>query len=89
MKFARVIGEVIATQKVPDLEGARLRLVQHEDHDGEPQGEPEVALDVVSADLDQRVVVVHSREAALTWEPNFVPVDLAIVGIVDHAEREV
>jgi ethanolamine utilization protein EutN len=87
MQFATVIGTVVATRKVENLVGTRLLLVQKEDHDGLPDGEPEAAVDVVSASLGQRVVLVGSREAALACDPTFVPVDLAIVGIVDDVDR--
>jgi microcompartment protein CcmK/EutM len=32
------------------------------------------------------VTCVGSREAALAVEPSFVPVDAAVIGIVDHAD---
>ncbi len=87
MQLGTVVGTVVATRKVDKLKGARLLLVQKLDHDGMPDGLPEAAVDVVSAAPGQRVVVVGSREAALACEPTFVPVDLAIVGIVDDVNR--
>jgi len=87
MQFGTVIGTVVATRKVENLVGARLLLVQKENHDGAPDGQPEAAVDTCSAALGQRVVLVGSREAALACEPTFVPVDLAIVGIVDDIDR--
>jgi ethanolamine utilization protein EutN len=87
MQFGTVIGVVVASRKVPGLVGARLLLVQREDHDGGPEGEPEAAVDTVSAQAGQKVVVVGSREAALACDPTFVAVDLAIVGIVDDIHR--
>jgi ethanolamine utilization protein EutN len=87
MQFGTVVGTVVATRKVENLVGARLLLVQKENHDGAPDGVPEAAVDSCSASLGQRVVLVGSREAALACEPTFVPVDLAIVGIVDDIDR--
>ena len=46
-------------------------------------GPPEVAVDTVSASPGTLVYLVGSREAALALDPTFVPVDSAIVGIVD------
>ena len=89
MQFGTVLGTVVATRKVENLRGVRLLLVQKEDHDGQPDGQPEAAVDVVSAAPGQRVVLVGSREAALACDPTFVPVDLAIVGIVDDVNRSV
>ncbi|MAO83139.1 MAG: ethanolamine utilization protein EutN [Myxococcales bacterium] len=89
MQFGVVMGTVVATKKLPSMTGFTLRLVQREDHDGRALGGLEVAVDTVRSALGQRVVLVGSREAAIGCTPSFVPVDLAIVGIVDDAYREV
>ena len=83
MQLARVIGTVVATQKSEGLEGAKFLLVQPLDHAQKPVGGPAVAVDTVRAGPGELVYTVGSREAALAIEPWFVPVDLAIVGIVD------
>lgn len=86
MYLGRVIGTVVATTKYEGLEGKRLLVVQPLDHRREPSGPPEVAVDTVSASPDTLVYLVGSREAALALEPSFVPVDAAIVGIVDAVD---
>lgn len=83
MQLARVIGTVVASQKYEGLEGAKFLLVQPLDHAQGPVGGPAVAVDTVRAGPGELVYTVGSREAALALEPWFVPVDLAIVGIVD------
>lgn len=88
MQFGVIRGTVVANRKVQAMTGFTFRLVQREDHDGQPLGGLEVAVDTVSASLGQRVVLVGSREAALGCTPTFVPVDLAIVGIVDDSNAE-
>ena len=84
MYLGRVIGTVVATTKYEGLEGKRFLVVQPLDHLREPSGPPEVAVDTVSASPGTLVYLVGSREAALALEPWFVPVDSAIVGIVDQ-----
>lgn len=84
MYLGRVIGTVVATVKCEGLEGKRLLVVQPLDHHLAPSGSPEVAVDTVSASHGTLVYLVGSREAALALAPSFVPVDSAIVGIVDH-----
>jgi ethanolamine utilization protein EutN len=84
MYLGRVIGTVVATKKAKGLEGARLLVVQPLDHDHKPSGPPEVAVDTLSASPRTLVYLVGSREAALACDPTFVPVDAAIVGIVDQ-----
>ncbi len=85
MQLARVIGTVVATQKVAGLTGVKFLIVQPLDRHQQPQGEPVVAGDgVAMAGPGELVYVVASREAALAMPDTFVPVDHAIVGIVDE-----
>lgn len=83
MYLGRVIGTVVASQKYEGLEGKRLLVVQPLDHHGVPNASPEVAVDTTQAGPGDHVMLVGSREAALACDPWFVPVDAAIVGIVD------
>jgi ethanolamine utilization protein EutN len=53
----------------------------------EPVGPLQVAADVVHAGPGDLCVMVRSREAALAMpDVKFVPIDLALVGIVDELE---
>ena len=88
MYLGRVIGTCVATRRAPGLEGVKLLVVQPLDHQGAPTTPPEVAVDTVRAGPGERVYLVGSREAALACTPTFVPVDAAIVGIVDGVNRE-
>lgn len=84
MQLARVIGTVVATTKSAGLEGVRLLVVQPLDRHRQPSGAPVVAADAVHmAGPGELVYVVAAREAALAMPEPFVPVDHAIVGIVD------
>lgn len=84
MNLARVIGTVVATVKYQGLEGVRFLLVQPLDNRGEEKGQPVVAADgVAMAGRGDLVMIVASREAALALPETFVPVDHAIIGIVD------
>lgn len=86
MQLARVIGTVVATTKSEGLEGVRLLVVQPLDRHGEIVGTPVVAADAVHmAGPGELVYIVAAREAALAMPEPFVPVDHAIVGIVDAA----
>lgn len=84
MQLARVTGTVVATIKSPGLEGVKLLIIQPLDRHQQPQGSPLVAADAVDmAGLGELVYFVASREAAQALPQTFVPVDHAIVGIVD------
>ena len=85
MKLAKVIGTVVASTKAAGLEGVRFLIVQPLDRDRREVGEPVVAADgVAMAGPGELVYIVASREAALACPDTFVPVDHAIVGIVDE-----
>jgi ethanolamine utilization protein EutN len=88
MYLGKVIGTVVATRKYEGLEGVKLLLVQPLDHQGRPSGEPHAAADTVRAGLGELVYLVGSREASLALDPWFVPVDAAIVGIVDQLDAK-
>jgi len=90
MYLGKVIGSVVATRKYEGLEGKKLLVVTPLNHKLERAGDDQVAVDTVRAGRGDLVYLVGSREAALALDPWFVPVDAAIVGIVDdvHAETK-
>lgn len=89
MKFARVIGTVVANEKYQGLEGVKLLVVQPLDEDRQPKGIPQVAADATAqAGPGELVFTVASREAAQALPNVLVPVDLAITGIVDDVDVE-
>ena len=84
MDLGRVIGTVVATQKVEGLEGIRFLVVQPLQPDMSELGRPVIAADAVRSSGPGTIVwYTASREAALALPEPFVPVDHAIVGIVD------
>ncbi len=87
MKLGRVRGTVVASIKDPGMVGMKLLIVQPLDEAGSDDGPCVVAADAVhQAGVGEIVYFVASREAAEAMEPRFVPVDHAIVGIVDEVE---
>ncbi|NIA25520.1 MAG: ethanolamine utilization protein EutN [Gammaproteobacteria bacterium] len=87
MQLGRVVGTVVATIKAPGLEGVKFLIVQPLDRDRQPKGRPVVAADAVHmAGSGELIYIVGSREAAQALPETFVPVDHAIVGIVDAVE---
>lgn len=83
MYLGIVKGTIVAERKAQGLEGKKLLLVQPVDEHRTPVGDVQAAVDTVQAGDGDLVYLVGSREAALALEPWFVPVDAAIVGIVD------
>ncbi len=85
MLFGRVRGEAVCTLKYPGTQGLKLLVVQPLNRRLEPSGPLQVAADVVQAGVGDLCVMVRSREAALAMpDVKFVPIDLALVGIVDE-----
>jgi microcompartment protein CcmK/EutM len=88
MLFARVIGTVVCTEKVPSWRGQRLLLCETTDPSGKAAGaRPFAAIDLVSAAPGQRVFIVRGREAAVALANPENPADAAIVGLVDQVTR--
>lgn len=88
MKFARVIGTVVASHKYDGLEGIKLLIVQPLNKSLSDSGQPQVAADATAqAGPGSLVFVVASREAAQALPEVFVPIDLSITGIVDDVHR--
>jgi ethanolamine utilization protein EutN len=85
MILARVIGNVVATQKNERYEGARIMLVQPIEPDGTASGAELLALDSVDSGVGDTVVIVRegwSASTAATGRPS-AAIDSAIIGVVD------
>ncbi|HPF70132.1 MAG TPA: EutN/CcmL family microcompartment protein [Candidatus Krumholzibacteria bacterium] len=84
MFLGRVTGRLVASVVTPGMEGVPLLWVQPLDKHGKDAGKPFVCADGTRmAGPGELVYWEASREAALTLEPSFVPVDHAVCGIVD------
>ena len=87
MLVGKVIGTVVATQVYEGLQGVPMLLVQPLTKEGVAKGSPVVCADGTRmAGPGELVYYEGGREAAMTLNPVFVPVDHAIVGIVDGVE---
>jgi ethanolamine utilization protein EutN len=79
---------VVPAVLVDELSATPLLWVQPLDKKGKPDGEPLVCADGTrTAGPGQVIYWVSSREAALALDPWFVPVDDAIVGLVDDVHH--
>jgi microcompartment protein CcmK/EutM len=87
MLIARVVGDIVATQKAPSHEGRKLLLVQPLNLDGSERGEPVIALDAVDAGEGDRVLLATEGYSAMTsvGRPNS-PIDSAVIGVIDSVE---
>ncbi len=84
MIIARVIGNVVASQKDKSHEGKKILLVQQLDLEGNPVGDPFVALDAVDAGVGDRVLAVQEGFSAMTSVGHTdAPIDAAVIGVID------
>lgn len=88
MLLGRVVGTVVASVVYEGLESWPLVIVQPLDSKGDPAGRTIVAADSTRmAGEGELVSYEGGREAALALDPWFVPVDHAVIGIVDDLHR--
>ena len=89
MHLGRVIGTLVPAVVCDGLAGVPMLWVQPLDKRQRPTGRPMVCADGTRmAGPGETIYWEASREAALTLEPWFVPVDHAVVGIVDGVQLD-
>jgi microcompartment protein CcmK/EutM len=87
MLIARVIGEVVATEKHPSHRGCKALLVQPLNLDGSNRGDAVIALDAVDAGSGDRVLLATEGFSAMTAvDRPQSPIDMAVVGFVDQID---
>jgi ethanolamine utilization protein EutN len=86
MILGRVVGTVVATRKDDKLVGAKLLLVRAIDPHGRDESAYVVAIDTVDAGYNDRVLIVSGSSARMAAGMKDVPVDAAIVGVIDTIE---
>jgi len=90
MFIGRITGSLVATQKVDSMVGQKLLLVEplrvneKDKSDLQPTGRSFVAVDTVGAGEGEVVLCVQGSSARFTEQTKTLPVDCAIVGIVDQ-----
>ncbi|MBL8122820.1 MAG: EutN/CcmL family microcompartment protein [Blastocatellia bacterium] len=88
MLLARVIGNVVATQKNQRYEGSRVMLCRQITPEGEDMDYTCLALDSVDSGVGDLVVIVQEGWSASTAATSRAgaAIDSAIVGVVDHID---
>ncbi|MBC8365888.1 EutN/CcmL family microcompartment protein [bacterium] len=89
MFLGKVIGTLVPAIVYEGLEGVPMLWVQPLNKQGQDDGPPFVCADGTRmAGPGEMIYWEASREAALTLDPFFVPVDHAVVGIVDGMQLD-
>ena len=87
MLIARVIGDLVATQKHPSHVGMKILMVQPLNLDGTDRGDAMIAFDAVDAGVGDRVLLATEGFSAMTsvGRPNS-PIDMSVIGVIDNIE---
>jgi ethanolamine utilization protein EutN len=85
--IARVVGNIVATQKQQSHEGKKILLIQPLDLENQPTGDVVAALDSVDAGIGDRVLAVQEGFSAMTSVGHTEsPIDAAVIGVIDLVE---
>ena len=82
MLIGEVIGNVWATKKYDGLDGLKFLIVKTEDN------KRMVAFDSVGAGIGEKVIISTGSSARNALNMRDVPVDAAIIGIIDGMDEE-
>lgn len=92
MFLARITGSLIASHKVASMVGQKLLIVEplrvdEKDQSSlKPTGRTFVVVDTLGAGEGEVVLCVQGSSARYTPETKTLPVDAAIIGIVDQVQ---
>jgi ethanolamine utilization protein EutN len=92
MFLAKITGSLVSTQKVASMVGQKLLLVEplrvdEKDKSSlKPTGRSFVVVDTVGAGEGEVVLCVQGSSARYTPETKTLPIDAAIIGIVDQVQ---
>ncbi|MFN0195674.1 MAG: EutN/CcmL family microcompartment protein [Planctomycetaceae bacterium] len=92
MFLARITGSIVSSQKVESMIGQKLLIVEplrvneQDQTDLKPTGRTFITVDTVGAGEGEVVLCVQGSSARFTPETKSLPVDTAIIGIVDTVQ---
>ncbi len=92
MFLGRITGSLVSTQKVESMVGQKLLIVEplrvneQDQSDLQPTGRTFVVVDTVGAGEGEVVLCVQGSSARFTPETKQLPVDAAVIGIVDEVQ---
>lgn len=83
MVTAKLIDNIWATRKSERLNGLKLMIAQV--IGGSRDGEQMIVCDVIGAGIGDRVLITTGSAARRMLEDDAIPVDAAVVGIIDES----
>ena len=90
MHLAKVVGNVVSTQKDSNLVGCKLLIIKKINENGEFEKSSSqstaIAVDSVGAGIGETVIVATGSTARYVYGDKLAPLDMTIVGIVDEIQ---
>ncbi|WP_417848196.1 EutN/CcmL family microcompartment protein [Thalassoglobus sp.] len=92
MFLAKITGNVTSTHKVNTMVGQKLLIVEplrideQNKNSLKPTGRTFIAVDAVGAGEGEVVLIVQGSSARFTEDTKTLPIDCAIIGIVDNVQ---
>ncbi|MFD2308428.1 EutN/CcmL family microcompartment protein [Enterococcus termitis] len=83
MVTATLMDTIWATRKSEKLNGLKLMLAQVTG--GSRDGERLVVCDVIGAGIGDRVIIATGSAARRMLEDDLIPIDAAVIGIIDES----
>ena len=82
MIAARIVDHIWATRKAESLQGLKFMLAEQIDGDSNQM----IVADVIGAGVGDRVIVAQGTAARRMLGDDTIPVDAAVIGIIDERE---
>ncbi len=92
MFVGRITGSIVSTQKVESMIGQKLLVVEplrvdeKDQKQLKPTGRTFIVVDTVGAGEGEVVLCVQGSSARFTAETKTLPIDAAVIGIVDQVQ---
>jgi microcompartment protein CcmK/EutM len=84
VKIGKVVGSVVSTINVPEVDGRKLLLCDVLSIDGKATGEYLLAVDTIGAGASEKVLLIdEGNSARQVLDLEDAPIRAAIVGIID------
>ena len=87
MFLAKVVGKIVSTTKDEGLNGKKILIIAPIDMNGAVTGKEIVSIDSVGAGIGDQVLVTEGSVSMYAFGENQIPIDSAIVAIIDTIEQ--
>ncbi|AVQ26805.1 ethanolamine utilization protein EutN [Fusobacterium ulcerans] len=87
MFLAKVVGKIVSTTKDEGLNGKKILIIAPIDMNGAVTGKEIVSIDSVGAGIGDQVLVTRGSVSMYAFGENHIPIDSAIVAIIDTIEQ--